>query len=107
MTLTNRGPDPLKVGKVRIVNGEAADFRIAANSCTGNRLAVGESCVVSVRFAPSAPGPRSSTLEIHSDSVDSPDEVTLRRQGNRPSRPLGATTERQAASPQQIYRVGM
>jgi hypothetical protein len=61
---------PIRIASVRVTGEHAADFALAPGSCaSGTLLAVGESCTLAVRFAPSAPGERRATLEIDDGSL--------------------------------------
>jgi subtilase family serine protease len=54
--------------------GDAADFAITGDSCSGQTLNPGQSCTIEVSFAPTALGSRSTTLDIpwnNSTSVNS------------------------------------
>ncbi len=45
-----------------------ADFDVMSDTCTGNSLASGGSCSMTVRFIPSATGTRTATLTVAGDS---------------------------------------
>ncbi|HEV2578211.1 MAG TPA: choice-of-anchor D domain-containing protein [Acidobacteriaceae bacterium] len=66
LTITSCGAQPLSITNITTPSG---DFSIpsAENGCLQN-LAVGQSCTVSVHFAPSVSGNQSSTLTIASNS---------------------------------------
>lgn len=56
---------PIRIAGVRITGEHAADFALGPGSCaSGTLLAVGESCTLAVRFAPTAAGERRATLEV-------------------------------------------
>ena len=76
--------------------GGASDWPIAADGCNGQTLRAGESCGVSVRFAPTATGDRSATLTVPTSS--GPVNVPLAGSGAPqdsgpagPAGPAGAT----------------
>jgi hypothetical protein len=75
-TITNTGVVPVDVGSVAIIGADESDFLLTDETCTGS-LAPDASCQATVRFAPEAIGQRTATLEFISDSVSSPDMVTL------------------------------
>ena len=63
--ITLPGPGPSGTGSS--ASGRPADFTITAGTCPagdGAALAPGASCTVSVRFAPTALGPRTATLTV-------------------------------------------
>jgi hypothetical protein len=69
VTVRNDGlPDApdLEVGTPTITG--AADFSIASNACPAT-LAVDESCTIGVRFAPTATGARTATLNLPSNAL--------------------------------------
>jgi virginiamycin B lyase len=77
LTVTNTGTAPLKISPVQISSGDARDFLVFYDSCSGNSLRVGASCDIHVRFGPTAAGPRSATLALRSNDPVSPLRVAL------------------------------
>lgn len=76
-TLTNLGPGPLGITSIALEGGNSADFVVAHNCpLTPNTLAVGNNCVVSLTFVPTAPGPRKSSIAI-SDNESSGGALVL------------------------------
>ena len=75
-TLTNSGTVPS--GQLRLAFGgaQAAEFSLAADACSGRRLAPGESCSVTVAFRTSVGGVRTGTLEV-SDGYGSAGSAAL------------------------------
>lgn len=65
-TFTNTGAAPLKVAGVQTAGDAADDFLVTRDDCAGTTVASGgaASCVVRVRFAPSAAGARVATLRV-------------------------------------------
>jgi hypothetical protein len=56
VTVTNGGSQPLHVGRVSVAASDgvsADDFLVSTNTCSGQTIAIGASCTVNVRFAPS------------------------------------------------------
>jgi ASPM-SPD-2-Hydin domain-containing protein/centrosomal CEP192-like protein/dockerin type I repeat protein len=51
------------------------DFQVSSNC--GNSLAVSANCTVSVTFSPTTPGPRTGSLMITSNAINSPQTVSL------------------------------
>jgi hypothetical protein len=76
-TLTNASAAPVDVGALRITGPDASDFAIGTGECSGETLAPGDSCPVSVRFAPSATGARSALLSAEIDGVDPAPGIAL------------------------------
>jgi hypothetical protein len=61
--LRNIGDLSVQLGAVTVAGANAADFALAANTCTaGLTLPAGGSCTVTVRFRPGAAGARTATL---------------------------------------------
>ncbi len=78
VTLTSSGSAPLDVQAVRVEGDDRGDFRVTEISCRlDDGLAPGRRCPVTVRFAPTADGPRSAKLVLRHDGPSSPDEVWL------------------------------
>jgi len=77
ITLTNTGGKPLYINSVTIVNDDSDDFSLSGDTCTGSTIGPGKSCVIDVRFTPSATGSRKSTLTITDNAVDSPQRIPL------------------------------
>jgi Abnormal spindle-like microcephaly-assoc'd, ASPM-SPD-2-Hydin len=81
ITLTNTGGKPLYVNSVTINNDDSNDFSLSGDTCTGNTIAPGKSCVIDVSFTPSVTGSRKSTLTITDNAIDSPQRVPLSGSG--------------------------
>ncbi|MDQ1424384.1 MAG: hypothetical protein QOD72_1882, partial [Acidimicrobiaceae bacterium] len=60
--VVNVGKQATPMSSIAIGGGQAGDFVIESNGCSGVTLAAGLSCVVKVHFAPGAIGTRLSTL---------------------------------------------
>ena len=78
---------PLDVRSISIQGAEAGDFTLVSDQCSGLVLAATDSCVIGVRFTPSAAGPRSAVLHFTDNTLD-PD-VPLTGNGVAPA--AGAT----------------
>jgi len=72
ITVTSNGDSPLIIGTVTL-SGEFTQ----SNSCSGATLGPGETCTITVTFAPTSPGPQSGTLTIPDNVVGSPQTVPL------------------------------
>ena len=80
-TLTSSGAGSLEVGAIELAGPDAGSFAIAADACSGRTLAEGESCPVSVAFAPAAAGYRRAVLAIDSDADAAPARARLEGRG--------------------------
>jgi hypothetical protein len=81
ITLTNTGGKPLYIHSAAIVDDDRDDFALGGDTCTGNTIAPGKSCVMDVNFVPSVTGKRRSTLTVNDNALDSPQRVTLTGNG--------------------------
>lgn len=87
-------------GTATVAGAEAPDFLIVHDSCSGETISPGSTCQVTVRFAPSATGARSATLEVPSNDPSSPLEVALSGQGGAlPEGPEGPKGEEGSEGP--------
>ena len=74
------------------LTGQADDFLISSDHCSGSTLQLGASCTLGLRFGPSAGGARTATLNIGSDDPASPVTVGLTGTGGTlPQGPIGPT----------------
>lgn len=60
---------------ITIVGGAAGDYSQTDNC--GSSVAAGNSCTISVKFAPTMKGARSATLELNDNGGESPQKVSL------------------------------
>jgi virginiamycin B lyase len=77
VTISDVGTAPLRGVDVRISGGDARDFLIVKNGCSGNVLPPNGGCAIDLRFGPRAVGSRSSTLNVRSDDPLSPLALAL------------------------------
>ncbi len=77
VTVTSAGDTPLNVAAVRLTGRNPEQFAIAADGCTGSRVAPRQSCVVSVRFAPTVAGSLAASLVVSSDAATGDQTVEL------------------------------
>jgi virginiamycin B lyase len=97
LSITNTGQNDLTIGGLSFSGADASDFLIGSNTCLA-AVAPGESCQVTVSFAPQAQGARSASLQIVTNDVpNSPLTVTLSGTGG--SLPAGATGPAGPAGP--------
>jgi hypothetical protein len=81
ITLTNTGPTPLLIRSIALGGSDFGDF-VETTSCDSS-LASKASCVIRVRFRPTAVGPRKASLDIFDDGGGAPQQVTLTGTGTR------------------------
>jgi hypothetical protein len=74
-TLTNSGTVPLNLSAITITGNDPTDFT-RTTTCTAS-LNPGQSCTISVIFAPTASGRRTATLNVSDDGGGSPQTVSL------------------------------
>ncbi len=85
LAFANSGSAALDVQALRVEGDDRGDFRVTDISCRlDDGLAPGRRCPVTVRFAPTAEGPRSAKLVLRHDGPSSPDEVWLFGTGREP-----------------------
>jgi hypothetical protein len=68
VTVTNTGHTGLHISLAHTMGDNSDDFLISGGNCTTEAIAVGDSCQVGLRFAPSELGPRTAMMAFHSDS---------------------------------------
>ncbi|MEP1471610.1 MAG: choice-of-anchor D domain-containing protein [Halieaceae bacterium] len=84
VTLTNTG-GPVTSVVINSVAANAADYTVVSDACSGQTLAGGASCALTVRFTPSVPGPDNASLVLqHSLTASSPTNVGLVGSGGTP-----------------------
>jgi hypothetical protein len=88
VSVTNNGTVPLQISGLTFTGSDPDDFFVGSTTCYGE-VAPGDSCSVSVRFAPQGSGSRSAALSILSNASNSPATVSLSGTGG--SLPTGAT----------------
>lgn len=76
ITVTNTGTLPLVVASVTLGGADPADY-VQANTCTLAPVVPGRSCIIAVRFAPTAVGSRPASLTIADNAPTSPQVVSL------------------------------
>jgi hypothetical protein len=67
ITVTNEGDALLHVNAALLGGANGGDFLANADDCTAVPVLAGQSCTVSVRFVPGAPGPREGSVVVLSD----------------------------------------
>ncbi len=77
ITITNSGAAPLNLTTVGITGAASIDFQVASNQCSGSQVAPGGTCSLSVRFAPTVPGPANAEAVLSSNAPGAPHMVPL------------------------------
>ena len=76
LTFSNGSGASFAVTSTAVTGPDAAEFPIV-DGCSGATLAAGQTCTVSVSFAPTALGPRTATLTVTDGALGSPQTVPL------------------------------
>jgi hypothetical protein len=86
VTLTNgsSATAPDVIGQAAFTGTGAGQFQIVSDGCSNNTVAIGDSCQISVAFAPHSPGKAVASLSIPSDDPTSPATVALTGTGTAP-----------------------
>ena len=88
VTLTNNGDAPLLVTRAALSGANPGDY-VVQNRCQAPVSPAG-SCVLAVRFAPQAAGPRAASLTLQTNAATQPPPVTLSGTGGAlPEGPAG------------------
>jgi hypothetical protein len=91
VTITNCGTAALVISDLTITGANAGDFLKISSTCTN--VATGDTCQVSLQFAPTAGGPRSASLSIVDNIPGSPQLLPLIGNGSlsQPDAAVGKT----------------
>lgn len=81
VTLESTGNATLHLGALALSGVNAADFRLANDTCSNQVLAPPASCTFDVILTPSATGARSAQVDVPSDAPTSPDALALSGEG--------------------------
>jgi uncharacterized repeat protein (TIGR01451 family) len=75
LTLTSNGTIPVSIGAAAL---SGADYAVVTDACSGQLLAPGNSCSVTLKYTASAtPGASNGTLKVTSNAVGSPQTIPL------------------------------
>jgi hypothetical protein len=103
LTVTNAGNLGLSLSGLTFAAADPSDFFVASNGCL-DVLDPGQSCRLTVSFAPQGQGARSATLQIASNDPSGPLQVALTGTGTTlpvgPAGPTGPQGQPGAAGPQ-------
>jgi hypothetical protein len=87
----NTGGVSYRVGAAAVTGAGAGQLSVSTDGCSGKTLYLGDYCTLDVKFAPSATGTVSATLEVPSDDPGSPLTVPLSGTGVPPVASLAAS----------------
>jgi len=91
ITIANKGAQTLVIYGIALGGADPQAFTIAANACSGARLAFGQSCALTLSFTPKATGAQSALLRLE-DNEERPAEIPLSGEGFIPAQgPTGPT----------------
>ncbi|HEY6374296.1 MAG TPA: choice-of-anchor D domain-containing protein [Edaphobacter sp.] len=77
VTLTNTGSAPLHISNVSLTTTNLGEF-FSTGTCSASAvIATGQTCTLSVSFAPQTTGTKTGLLQIFSDALTSPDTIQL------------------------------
>jgi hypothetical protein len=76
-TVTDTGPALLTFGAVTLTGPEASSFEIDFESCSGQTIAPGASCSLTVSFAPKASGASTAELQIPDNAPGSTQTISV------------------------------
>lgn len=85
VTLTNIGTAPATLRPAALSGDAPGDYHIVGDTCSGATLAVGQSCVVSIRFIPTVRGLRQAVLTIADDTPRGSRMVKLLADATQPT----------------------
>lgn len=77
LSVQNSSDFGTQLESVSIVGADAGDFAVEWGNCENDEMWPNNGCGMGIRFRPSAPGTRTATLIVHSDSATGPIEVPL------------------------------
>ncbi len=92
VTITNCGTAPLVISNVTVTGANALDFFKISNTCVF--IATGDTCLVTLQFAPTAGGPRTANLVFVDNVSGGPQLLPLTGNGglSQPDAAIGKNT---------------
>ncbi|MBT9258060.1 choice-of-anchor D domain-containing protein [Phycicoccus sp. MAQZ13P-2] len=93
ITVRNVAAGTTTPSSVTVTGAAADDFQIVDSSCPATPLGRDATCVIRVRFAPTALGARTATLTVAHDGLRSPTTVPLAGEGTAPHQAPHATAD--------------
>ena len=102
-TLTNSGTAALAITAIAVAGANAGDFT-QTTTCPLNpaTLDVNATCTISVRFSPSASGPRSASVTIADNAANTPQALGLSGTGSSPAPAVTLTPASLSFGSQQV-----
>jgi hypothetical protein len=85
VTFTNIGTVPATLGQAALTGPAPGDFDVAADNCSAQTVAVGDSCAVTVEFLPIARGQRRAYLSIPDGTARGGRTVMVQGYGLQPT----------------------
>jgi hypothetical protein len=83
------GGEPLRISSVAVGGADPGEFTISSDSCSAQTIQSGQSCSVSVVFAPHAHGLRTASLSFTDNAAGAPQTVELRGSGTTTGNVVG------------------
>jgi hypothetical protein len=77
LTVQNDGTAPLHVASVALNTGGSNNYTLSADACSGQTVAVNQSCTVDVAFHPTLSGSHPGDILVTDDAPNSPQDSTL------------------------------
>jgi virginiamycin B lyase len=79
--IANTSSSVLNVSSVTLIGANPEDFEKTGDGCSIVGIPAGGTCIVNVRFAPTATGTRTATMRVSSNATDSPADIALTGSG--------------------------
>ncbi len=77
LRVTNQGEQALLLTAPVVSGPAAAEFRVAADGCTGREISAQTECAVRLAFAPAGPGARKAQIRLDTNTPDGAQAVPL------------------------------
>jgi hypothetical protein len=87
VTVSSAGAADLIIGTIASADSLANPFSVTMDTCTGQTIAVGESCTLTVRFAPASTDSFADSFDVPSNDPDAP-SVVVTMTGTGTSQPV-------------------
>lgn len=91
VTITNVSDTPLSFSGAALSGAQQGQFKISADSCTGNAVPAAHTCAISITFTPTGNAVVGAELAISDGAIDSPQHVNLTGLGGLPGATLSAS----------------
>jgi Abnormal spindle-like microcephaly-assoc'd, ASPM-SPD-2-Hydin/Fibronectin type III domain len=92
VTVSNTGSASLQISNVAVSGADAKEFAISSDKCTGQTLASGVSCTVSLTVTPSSTGSQTASLSFTDNASGSPQSIALSGTGTKLGSVSGTVT---------------